>query len=335
MRVCQKNNKSNFDLKDACEHPILALNIYGKSTQDGTPTPEAPVDIVSVGDDGNMSVTVCGKNILFQTSKTETINGITFTPQEDGSILMNGTSTGDVIYSIYQFERTDKSLLFAGGEYTISFGDEVDALAKNNPEAVFMALGYHDDETGKNTYPVWKNEGVSTFSTDTLLEKRNFIVRLRMYTGIVCDNVRIYPQIERGATATAYEPYTDNTATITTGLPLCSVGEYRDELVYNADGTSKIIKRTANLNSYNGEEITTDFISSTGGLDLGATIVYVLATPQVIELSATEMAELSMLNTFIGHTEIFNSGNAVMDVKYLGGYNGQAQTIGFWNSRKE
>ena len=36
MRVCQKNNKSNFDLNDACEHPILALNIYGKSTQDGT-----------------------------------------------------------------------------------------------------------------------------------------------------------------------------------------------------------------------------------------------------------------------------------------------------------
>lgn len=209
----------------------------------GKPTPTAPIPIESVGDDGSVGVTACGKNILFQTSKTETINGITFTPQKDGSILMNGTSTGDVVYNIYQFERTDKPLLFEGGEYTISFGNEVDVLAKNNPGAVFMVLGYHDDETDTNTYPVWKNEGVSTFSTDTLLEKRNFIVRLRMYTGVVCDNVQIYPQIERGTTATVYEPYKGNTATITSGLPLCSVGEYRDELVYNADGTGKIVKR--------------------------------------------------------------------------------------------
>lgn len=37
---------------DAVEYPLLGLNVYGKSVQDGTPTPDAPVDIVSVGDNG-------------------------------------------------------------------------------------------------------------------------------------------------------------------------------------------------------------------------------------------------------------------------------------------
>ena len=36
--------------------------MYGKSTQDGTPTPDAPVPIVSAGDGGSLTVKVTGKN---------------------------------------------------------------------------------------------------------------------------------------------------------------------------------------------------------------------------------------------------------------------------------
>lgn len=42
------------------DYPIIALNLYGKSVQDGTPTPEGPIDIVSVGDDGNVKITSRG-----------------------------------------------------------------------------------------------------------------------------------------------------------------------------------------------------------------------------------------------------------------------------------
>ena len=63
--------------------------------------------------------------------------------------------------------------------------------------------------------------------------------------------------IERGSEATVYEPYTGSIATITSALPLCGIpvdsgGNYTDsdgqqwicdELIYNADGTGKIIKR--------------------------------------------------------------------------------------------
>lgn len=41
---------------DAFAAPLCGLHIYGKSTQDGTPTPDAPVPIVSAGDGGSITV---------------------------------------------------------------------------------------------------------------------------------------------------------------------------------------------------------------------------------------------------------------------------------------
>lgn len=47
---------------DAFAAPLCGLTVYGKSTQDGTPTLDAPVPIVSAGDDGSVAVKVTGKN---------------------------------------------------------------------------------------------------------------------------------------------------------------------------------------------------------------------------------------------------------------------------------
>lgn len=47
---------------DAFAAPLCGLTVYGKSTQDGTPTPDAPVPIVSAGDSGSVVVKVTGKN---------------------------------------------------------------------------------------------------------------------------------------------------------------------------------------------------------------------------------------------------------------------------------
>lgn len=43
---------------DAAEHSLIGLKIYGKTTQNGTPAPDAPVDLVSVGDSGSITVNV-------------------------------------------------------------------------------------------------------------------------------------------------------------------------------------------------------------------------------------------------------------------------------------
>lgn len=66
---------------DAFPAPLCGLTVYGKSTQDGTPTPDAPVPIVSAGDGGSVAVKVTGKNLLnpslFQKNKYQSFNAET------------------------------------------------------------------------------------------------------------------------------------------------------------------------------------------------------------------------------------------------------------------
>lgn len=63
---------------DAFSAPLCGLTVYGKSTQDGTPSPDNPVPIVSVGDSGSVVVTVTGENLLnpslFQNNKYQSFN---------------------------------------------------------------------------------------------------------------------------------------------------------------------------------------------------------------------------------------------------------------------
>jgi hypothetical protein len=66
---------------DAFPAPLCGLTVYGRSTQDGTPTPDAPVPIVSAGDGGSLTVKVTGKNLLnpslFQNNKYQNFNAET------------------------------------------------------------------------------------------------------------------------------------------------------------------------------------------------------------------------------------------------------------------
>lgn len=88
---------------DAFAAPLCGLTVYGKSTQDGTPTPDAPVPIASAGDSGSVVVKVTGANMLERTKPgvKSTTNGITYTTYENG-ILITGTATKTFNISLHE-----------------------------------------------------------------------------------------------------------------------------------------------------------------------------------------------------------------------------------------
>ena len=51
-------------ITDAASRGLRSLKIYGKTTQGGTPTPEAPVDLVSSSEENGIAVHVSGKNLF-------------------------------------------------------------------------------------------------------------------------------------------------------------------------------------------------------------------------------------------------------------------------------
>ena len=55
---------------------LQGLNVYGKSTQDGTPSPDSPVPIVTAGSDGNIDITVSDGADQSQQLSIQTPNGL-------------------------------------------------------------------------------------------------------------------------------------------------------------------------------------------------------------------------------------------------------------------
>lgn len=189
------------------ERAFSGLSIYGHSTQDGTPSPENPVPIVSAGDSGEINVTVGGKNLipfpylspLGSAGTVYEADGVTYTVQADGGIKCVGTPTnifGPTLCKI-QFSETPLNTNVQGDE--------------TNGEMVLSGGPLYFDPHNNATFIYWTQ-----------------------YQNIPVD-MTIYPQLEVGTVATAYEPYkTPQTLTLSTpgglpGIPVSSSGNYTDE----------------------------------------------------------------------------------------------------------
>lgn len=80
-----------LSVDDAFSAPLCGLTVYGKSTQDGTPTPDAPVPIVSAGDGGTIAVTLGDGGGKVQTLTLLTPNGLPGIPVTSGGNYTDST----------------------------------------------------------------------------------------------------------------------------------------------------------------------------------------------------------------------------------------------------
>ena len=71
-------------VSDAFSAPLCGLTVYGKSTQDGTPSPDNPVPIVNAGDGGTITVTLGDGADERQTITLQTPNGLRGIPVASG-----------------------------------------------------------------------------------------------------------------------------------------------------------------------------------------------------------------------------------------------------------
>lgn len=115
---------------------------------------------------------------------TKTLNGITFTDNGDGSITVNGTSTG---VAAFEFS-TDRTLFKVGRTYTIN-GTVGDVTV----DVLFSGVTWG----GKGTFTV----------TEAMMNASNIAIQIRIISGITLNNVTVIPMLNEGSTALPYEPY--------------------------------------------------------------------------------------------------------------------------------
>ena len=100
----------------------------------------------------------------------------------------------------------------------------------------------------------------------------------------------------------------DETEETTASIPITSPLYAGDYMEVYADGSGKIVRTNAKIDSYAGEEITTDYVSTTGELREGATVLYKLAAPTEELLTPEQVAEFKKLYTFKSITNFFCDG---------------------------
>ena len=211
------NDKSGeiIAVTDAAKRGFRSLNIFGKTKQNGTPTPDAPVDLVSAGNDGTLAVNVCGKNLLkfAVEGNTYTDSGITVTFDKDGCVA-NGTPAKN-----YVRVCTIANFALPKGTYYVSGGSAGKFYAQVNI-------------TKNDTVSYYINKAFTIDGTETRVE-----VALQTSTveetGTIA-NYRVYPMLVIGSIApTEYESYKGQTLTLSTpnglpGIPVTSGGNYTD-----------------------------------------------------------------------------------------------------------
>lgn len=190
---------------DAFAAPLCGLTVYGRSTQDGTPTPDAPVPIVSAGDGGSVTVKATGKNLLNIPDKSGTARGVTVTAK-DGLISISGTATSS------GYAKLDIPPFIASGVVILSSSiTSPKVKLVSETWSVILSLGAADKMSDMATRIVFIVTQGQTYNL----------------TGVKV-------QLELGTTATAYSPYREQLLTLPTptglpGIPVTSGGNYTDE----------------------------------------------------------------------------------------------------------
>ena len=192
-----------------------------------------------------LSVVCAGKNLLARMglSLPYTTAGITFSDNGDGGIRISGTATAAAYYNFFS-KGPAKALRITPGEYTAS-SIGVDS-------GLNLSVGYFDGEIGgsSTSWLATNVPGVSnTGSVDRPVYLRPF---LSVVKGKTVDTV-VYPQLELGSTATAYEPPNITTTPIDLqGHTLNSLPDgTRDELHIDGGGNVVLEKRVGSVDSTN------------------------------------------------------------------------------------
>ena len=217
--VCEASGEV-ISAADASDRPLKGLSIYGKTVQNGTPSPENPAPLESVGAGGAIRVTVAGKNLF----------------DESNFLEMGFSKVGEHEY------YHDRIFAAAGAIFTNTLGvsgsfaisGKLKYQDVGNGSSGLYAMIYYTDGTTHLLYPTKGiYDAYFDYAVTTNADKTVDYIAFTFGSGAVNTHVKDF-QIEHSPVATAHEPYKGQTLTASTpnglpGIPVASGGNYTDE----------------------------------------------------------------------------------------------------------
>ena len=179
----------------------LGCKVSWEPTQEGTGNP-SPENVRPIKGRDSVTVERCGENLILHPYLygRQERNGLVIEPQQNGSIIINGTATADTWYQLnYSIEKrvplnTVMSLSGCPAGGNTKTGWYI---------GLYLGGVWYSDTGAGNTNVVCKTRDIKSR------------VEVSAIKGTVCDNLTFWPKLEIGNKITPYQKYTGQTAPLT------------------------------------------------------------------------------------------------------------------------
>lgn len=334
-------------LTDSSDKLFRGLRVFGKSTQDGTPSVENPVPIVSAGESGSIKVEVTGRNLLKPNSyntyyefplKANTVitlmtNG---KPSQGGNIKFSATDGSNVWFSINAGQtRVCRSIrnkdvkgfydLLSpddGLEYMFAVGDIKTYTPYVEPQSLTLQT-----PNGLPGVPVSKDgnytdeNGQQYICDEVDLGREKYVQRVKDFIFNDKTNFSIDTSTKHENSILVDIKIEDasNRSTLSGNPLLCDKLKACREDIFVTDEVSCGYTSGANflrvrlpISAGTTNEGVKNYLT-----DKSFKILYILATPIERDLTPEELAAYSSLHTNCPTTVITNDAGAHMEVSYV------------------
>ena len=141
-------------------------------------------------------VVISGKNLLQNTATSQTISGVTFTVNSDGSVTCNGTASSNAIFAI-----------------SVKLNANINYILNGTPEN--GGVGTYRIDLRTASYSVYNNIiDNGNGAIFTVGENGTYLVSIRIASNYNCNNLTFYPMIRLSSVDNdTYEPYIEPTTT--------------------------------------------------------------------------------------------------------------------------
>ncbi len=298
------SNLSGMD--NAAHGKLTGFTVYGKTINAGNGA------LVSLASNGYVEIGTGNRNLIKLTpGYTWTSNGVTLTVNPDMSIHLTGTAS-------------KKAYLHLPLVTTIPSGTPLYYYAKivNGTGKGNVRVNLNGTNTSK---PVAFEKTMSYPETGLTTDCNRFEITIE--EGETVD-VTVSAMVSVSKTELPYEAASCRIVSIPvsyglSSVPVTSNGNYTDEngqqyicdTIEYLNGMCRIVRRIGFIESYNGETITTAYLTTASALTVGKPVVYVLPTCFVEDVESDIVDSLNQLLTYRDFTTVFYaSSGALLDM---------------------
>ena len=261
--ICDESG-TVITVQNSADRPLRGLTVYGKTTQGGTSSEDAPVDPMGTGTSSPMRIVTAGRNLAALTPRITDHFGITSSyDAQTGVVSVTGTATKMAFVSYWLREPIPSGVPLVIGLGNVSSDSNITVRAQSESENTYTNVAMPN-----STNRVVNKVFAHAFEFLSIRVNAGATVNMKLQIGVVAgSDITGYTWTHPGnpTSAQIIMPVLHfAVGGLLHGLPAVSGGNYTDEngqqwiadtVAYNAQaGTAQLVQRVESVTYFGGAD---------------------------------------------------------------------------------